>query len=111
MKTIEEEWQKDINKGSPRKAIIGLDINPSWMSKITHKEIQHKPKIIITKAVNEVVIPQEEEEEAEAKHLWSYKIMTVEIHTSSAYIVAGATTLRHAQKSKRISKESKINSA
>jgi hypothetical protein len=39
------------------------------MSKITHKEIQHKPKIIITKAVNKVVIPQEEEEEAEAKHL------------------------------------------
>jgi hypothetical protein len=37
------------------------------MSKITHKAIEHKPKIIITKAVNEVVIPQEEE--AEAKHL------------------------------------------
>lgn len=109
MKTIEEEWQKDFNKGSPRKAIIGLDINPSWMSKITHKAIEHKPKIIITKAVNEVVIPQEEE--AEAKHLWSYKIMTVEIHTSSVYIMAGATTLRHAQKSKRISKESNIKSA
>jgi hypothetical protein len=56
-----------------------------------------------------VVIPQEEE--AEAKHLWSYKIMTVEIHTSSVYIMAGATTLRHAQKSKRISKESNIKSA
>ncbi|EFE88052.1 hypothetical protein BIFBRE_05098 [Bifidobacterium breve DSM 20213 = JCM 1192] len=39
------------------------------MYKITHQTIQCKAKTITIKAANEVVIPQEEEEEDEVEHL------------------------------------------